>query len=207
MVAHIFFSSPSISVPNLVGVSIADAARQISDRHLNIRILTEKEDDDLLPGTIINQKPSAHRKVKPYHAIYVIISKKPERKKTPNLLGKKMSTAAKNLEKESVAHKVFTVPSTQPKGIIIGQYPQPGNELKGPLKLYSSGHTKQHYIFPRLVGKPLEIVQEFLNNHEIPLTINAARNSYTDATLIKEQRPLPGSIISLEEPPHVQLLL
>jgi len=205
--AHILFSSPRVEVPNLVGSSITGAIRQVSDKHLNIRILTEKEDSDLLPGTVIHQKPTAHQKVKPYHAVYVILSKKPSRKKTANFLGKDRTKAQKELERESSPYKIFSIPSSQKSGIIIGQYPQPEHELKGPLKLYAAQHQKQHFVFPRLIGKQLGAVKEFFDTHDIPLHVNTTRNSCTDTMFIKEQRPLPGTLISLEEPPHVQLLV
>jgi eukaryotic-like serine/threonine-protein kinase len=203
--AHLVFSSPCIIVPNLVGSSLVEAVRQLSDQRLNIRILTEKEDEDLPAGTILNQKPIAHRHVKPHHTIYVITSKKPLRKQVPMLLGKHIKEALKELEQLAIAHRAFPLPSYHPNNTVIGQYPSANSDLTTPIKIYYAQPISHEYIFPDFAGLPLEKVKAFLQKHNIQVTISSTHNYYSDETLVKEQRPLAGSLISLKDPPHVQI--
>ncbi|HVX00927.1 MAG TPA: hypothetical protein VHA52_10900, partial [Candidatus Babeliaceae bacterium] len=57
LVAYLI-ATPVMVVPSLIGHSIVDAVQLFSHRHIPLTIVAEKEDNDLLPGTILYQIPA-----------------------------------------------------------------------------------------------------------------------------------------------------
>jgi len=206
-IAELFFGSKPITVPKLVGTSITQGIRQLSTQKLNIRIVAEKEDPDLPEGTIISQKPSPNQSIKAQQAIFIVISKKPHHKKTPHLLNKTFEQAKNELIKQGIKYKEFSIDSHAPKNMIIAQYPAPEEPINGPICLYKAVSPEQKFIFPILKNRPLEEVKEFLERFNITPTITYKNQKATQSANITEQRPLPGTLISLKHPPHVQLHL
>jgi len=56
-----------IQAPALVGKQLQNAVALLSQKNLNVRFITQKEDPDLPHGTILSQTPAAGRNVKWFH--------------------------------------------------------------------------------------------------------------------------------------------
>lgn len=206
-IAELFFGAQTITVPKLVGTSITQGIRQLSAQKLNIRIIAEKEDLDLPEGTIISQKPSPSQPIKAQQAIFVVISKKPQLKKTPYLLNKTADHAKNELIKQGIKYKEFNIDSNAPQNMIIAQYPAPKEPINGPVYIYKAVSPEQKFIFPSLKDRPFEEIQSFLARYNIKSTITYKNQSSHENYKVTEQRPLQGTLISLKHPPHVQLHL
>jgi len=203
--AHYFFAVKTITVPRLVGLPISQGLKKLSDYKLNIRIIAEKEDLDLPTGTIISQKPIHPQQVKAQHAIFVVISKKPEQKKTPHLIGKNIEQAKKELSKLHLNYKIYTLPLPAPHNTVAAQYPAPNAPFVGHIYLYQATAPEHQYILPHLQKRELNDVLSFLERYNIKSTITYQNHSAKDQYIVVEQRPLPGTLISLRHPPHLQL--
>ena len=60
-------------------------------------------------------------------------------------------------------------------------------------------------MFPDVTGKALDSILQFFEHYKIVPEVQYPKTSTTHSYLIIEQRPLAGTIMSLEKPPHVQL--
>ncbi len=205
--ARICLNAKNLPVPKIIGLPVTQALFTLSSQKLNLHIIAEKEDLDLPEGTIISQKPSPHQSVKPHQAIFVVLSKKPELKKAPNLLGKNINQVKKELQSKGIKYKEFALPLNTPLHKTSAQYPAPTKPLNEAIRLFKSLDKEQKFIFPNLKECRWEDVKSFLERHDIHPTITYKNKKPKASYTIIEQRPLPGTLISLKEPIHVQLHL
>jgi len=194
----IFYVDKKIRVPIVIGLQLKAAVKILSDNNLNTRVISEKIDDDLPDGTIISQTPS-ETAVKQSQSVYLIISKKPNKKIAPSFLQKEISEIKKNANKNGIKIKSYAVPNNQKENLCIAQFPQPNIQLENNyVTVYLSDGNKKKVIFPDLRGLELEHALEFLNLYSIKPSITAENENSKEKTII-DQRPLAGSIIDLEK--------
>ncbi len=198
--------------PSLVGKRLDEAVAILSDNNLNLRLLAQKEDADLAPGTIISQTPSAQQKIKPRQSVYLVLSKKPLELLAPHLLAKSTDERKALLATMPIRIKEFQVPSTYPKGFCVAQDPGPQQSIENnQIMLYTSDGGNKPIIWPDFTDKLVSEVQEFLQSHGINPEIMhhlPPNEAHTCATCqVIEQRPLAGSLLMLnpENPLRVQL--
>ena len=201
------FQPKEFDAPAIIGKQLLTAVSILSDHALNIRFLAQKEEPDLPQGTILAQKPLPGRKIKANQAVYVVISKKSPKIPCPDLLGKSLDTIIHDLEKENIRNKSYFFPSNYPRNSCIAQYPCPRIALKeNNIITYLSNGNKKPVIFPDFKGKKIDTVIEFLKKYEPQIRIEMV-HSFHDNTeylskedhIISDQRPLAGSIITLDE--------
>ena len=63
-----YFSKPSCEVPQLAGLSLAQALIRVGQKELTLKILSEKHEPHAKPGTILMQKPAAGMRLKQHFA-------------------------------------------------------------------------------------------------------------------------------------------
>ncbi len=209
IIASLIFTPNAVTIPPVVGLPLAQGAKLLSDQQLSLRVVGEKEDSTLPPETIISQEPHATLRVRPHHAVLIVIAKTPAKQKTPSLLGQTLENADSQLKKEGISYKHSIIESNAPTGTIVAQDPAPGSELPETIHLYSAQNTNNWYVLPNVAQHQLTEVTEFFNRQHIPIntvypeeTISSTRQYH-----VVEQRPLPGSLIKLSNPPTVQLLV
>lgn len=210
ILATLFFSGRSVEVPELVGLTLVQGATRASVCQLSIRVIAEKEDCDLPAGTIISQKPLAHQTAKTQQVVYVAISKCPEAKKTPSLLGITHEQATQELAKESIKSHLVPIGIPATPNTVIAQYPTAQEPLHEPVLLYYAQPKPINYIFPDCINRPLPEVLEFLAKHELKAAVTYQKPQQPSrAYRILQQRPLPGTIISFDpaQATVVQLLV
>ncbi len=113
-----------VSVPNLVGLSAADAQRVAESHNLTFRIGGSRMVTDVLPGTVVEQSPNAGAIVTVHTAVEAILAA--GRPYTlPDLVGYQVDVVLPHLETEGLLVTVDEEWSTEPKGRIIAQEPPP----------------------------------------------------------------------------------
>ncbi len=191
---------PYLKVPSVVGQQLTDACTSLSSLNLNVRILEIKQDEELPEGTVINQLPSPHQLIKPRQTIFLTISKHPPHVATPNLLGQAIAQL-EALSNQKVKIKYHLVPSEEPGKLCFGQTPAPGAPLDGKIiTAYVSGDRNRLVVWPNFVGQQIEHVIDFLAPYQLEPHIE----KQTNQRIIREQHPLAGSIIDLNQKPYIQ---
>ncbi|MDR3646066.1 MAG: PASTA domain-containing protein [Candidatus Babeliales bacterium] len=211
LINQLFNTKKEIEVPNLVGTSIIEATKILSDAHLNIRILSQKEEPDLIPGTIISQNP-VNQKVKQNQTIYLVVAKKPDFYKVPNFMGKKLDDIQPIVAKENIKLKIYYEQSILPENYCITQFPAPNTNLEEKkILLYISSGNNKEIVFPNFKGKELKSVINLLklNNLQIKLVMKNPNEEYNSSKdyIIIDQRPFAGSLIKLNPNLNVQLII
>lgn len=208
---HCFFSSHHLSTPSLIGKQLPEAIQLLSDCNLNMRVLSQKEDDDLAPGTILSQLPSAQSSIRPHQSLFVVLSKKAEQKKAPHFLQKKRFNCLEIAEKQNILVKIYET-SHITEDICIGQIPEPGQPLiDNRITLYISQCLSKPILLPSFKKRPVEEITTFLTERCINFSIVHAKpvdqlHSCKNC-IVTQQKPLAGSLIDLKKPLTIQLFV
>lgn len=211
IINQLFNTKKEVETPYLVGTSIIEATKILSDNNLNIRILSQKEEPDLIPGTIISQNP-INQKVKQNQTVYVIVSKKPNFYKMANFMGKKIDEIQSIIKKENIKANIYYHESILPENYCIAQFPAPNSEIADKkILLYISSGNNREIIFPNFKFSQLKKIVNLLNLNNIKTKIvmknlHEEYNANKDYTII-DQRPHAGSLIKLNSNLIVQLIV
>ncbi len=201
----------TLPAPALVGKTLDQAAIILSQANLNLRVVGYKDDALLPQGTVVSQAPSVGTKVKEHQSLYLAIAKKPNPAAMPALIGLPQEKAVAAVEKFSSPKIYALASSTHPQGTIIAQSPQPGMPLAQPIILYVAGSPDRPVIMPNFKDTLIDEVLAFLQLHGITPAISHL--NVTDpyhrctACRIIDQRPLPGSFISINGTKQAQIQL
>ena len=116
------------------------------------------------------------------------------------------------LQPHKIRAKIYTLPSIYPKGLCFAQIPLPQEPIEDTmLTLYVSGGNKKPILWPDFRQLPVSDVTNFLRTHAIEASViheHACLPNHTCAScIVTDQRPLAGSLISLDpqKPCAVQL--
>lgn len=199
----------TIEVPSILGMHIHDAIRILSADKLNVRILDEKIDPDVQEGIIISQAPTAGQKVKPHQSVFLVLTRKPPKLKAPSFYGLTLSQAQALAHTKGIEIHSSFVESNHPADTCFAQSFLAGQELpQKSITLYCSSGTTTNRIFPDLTGRTLEEVRFFLESQGITISItnpDAVLGGVKATSVVKEQRPLAGSIVDIAKSLSVQL--
>lgn len=210
LLLYFLLSAPTLEVPSLIGNNITNAVKMLCHANLNLRIITQKEDNDLPDGTIISQNPRSGHTIKPNQAIYCVISCKSQTKSAPNLVNQTTEQIAEVAKKEGIRLKKIFLESKYPSGVCIGQIPKAGHPLEHKnLLVYISVPNDTKVLFPDLQGRLVPEVLEFLKPYGLSPTIFHRSSLETGHHCINcrviNQKPLPGSIVDLSKHLNIQL--
>lgn len=203
-----------LQTPSLVGKTVIEAFKTISESKLNLALLAEKEDADLPHGTILSQTPIAGSSVKPHQSIYCVITKQPDPHIVPELTHLPLASIEKILTKKGIKYKVYHQESLHPHHHCFAQYPQAGMPLspEEPLTLYISNGMNRPLIWPSFAGQPVAEVHELLQGYGITPTIKHqpplfSRSHQCTNCRVTDQRPLAGSLVTLHATKPIQVQL
>ncbi|HTR27487.1 MAG TPA: PASTA domain-containing protein [Terriglobales bacterium] len=157
-----------VVVPNVVGMSPADADRAGSPLGLQLIVEREFYSADVPEGRIINQMPLSGTKVRRGWSIRVARSLGPQRVSIPDVIGESERAAEVNIRRRglalgSTAELAFSanspsIPSNALPDQVISQNP-PANAsgVSAPRinLLVASGTEPAVYVMPNLTGQPL----------------------------------------------------
>lgn len=193
----------TVRVPSLVGMTLEKVFPLLSNQNINIRLLAMKQDPELPDGTIVSQNPTAQTPIKPHQAIYVVVSQKPPKMRTPALINKSLSAVEQLLKPHGIRNKMYELPSSSAlAGHCIGQFPAPNVPLdEKKVITYCAAEKNTLVLLPKFKQKPVTAVTEFLDGHTIKYTLSPSASSKNhaccEACVVTDQRPLAYSIISV----------
>jgi beta-lactam-binding protein with PASTA domain len=208
---HCFLTTTVLSTPSLIGKQLQEAVQILSDNNLNARVLSQKEDNDLLPGTILSQMPAAHRTIRPHQSVFFVVSKKSPQKLAPNFQQKNKELIEKIARDQILSLKMHYLPSNFPENTCIGQIPNADHALADTrMTLYLSGNSRNKpVILPSFKKRPMHEVEPFLTEHSIKSSTIHAKpiepQHICKNCVVIDQKPLAGSLIDLKKVPNIQL--
>ncbi len=203
----------TFETPALVGKNLHEVFITLSHHNLNPRLVTIKEDGDLPAGTVIQQTPLAGTKIKSHQSVFLVITKKPNAIITPNYIHRTASAIMQEATQNHLRIKSYYLDAPYPKDMCIAQSPPPGTPLDDrKIIIYLASATPKPVIVPNFKHMPVNDVVEFLNSYGITTTIThnpgcLDTHTCTHECIITDQRPLAGSLVTLQgaKQLHMQL--
>lgn len=210
-ILHCLLTTTSLTTPSLIGKQLQDAIQILSDHNLNARILSQKEDNDLMPGTILSQMPASHSKIRPHQSVFFVMSKKSPQKTAPQMQQRSKEIVEKIAADQEISLKTHYLPSHYPEQTCIGQLPSPEQPLPDHrMTVYlSKGSSTKSVILPSFKKRSLHEVLAFLTENNIKFNTIHARtpepNHSCKNCVVIDQKPLVGSLVDLKKPLTIQL--
>ena len=201
-----FIRGRSVSTPNLVGKSIAEAKAACSDLGINLIIdENSRRNSDKVPANFIvwqNRTPGTTNLVKRGSAIRVELSAGPLVLRVPELAGQTPRTALlrlgqQNLKLGNLAYvenaKLGIVAEDPPEGTVVAG--QTGVSL-----LVGVQAVPPAYVMPDLIDQPFEQVRPAIESHGLKVSAvkYEAYPGIADGIVIR-QFPLRGARVSARE--------
>jgi beta-lactam-binding protein with PASTA domain len=205
-----FFSKTDHTTPNLIGKPLSEAIQILSQNHLSMRLLQQRENAALPEGTVLDQIPCPSQKIRAHQSVFVTIAIKPRRRVIPDLWGKKHKEVMSVMAKNNFDVQEFYVHSSYPAGMCIAQSPSALQEIEtNQVTLYFSDGGSSLCIMPNFKGALLPDVEKALSAHDIRAEIvhlEMVADGHTCASCkIVDQQPVPGAIVDKSHGLGVQL--
>jgi serine/threonine-protein kinase len=118
------------AIPQVAGMSVADATTAITDSSLTVGGKTSAYDEKIAKGKVIGTNPPANQKLKRDQQVTLIVSKGPAPVPVPKLVGRSLSSAEKALTNAGLTYSVSREYSkTIPTGRVISTDPSAGAKV------------------------------------------------------------------------------
>ncbi|MGB9779237.1 Stk1 family PASTA domain-containing Ser/Thr kinase [Caldanaerobacter sp.] len=192
-----FFKVSDVVVPNVVGLSISQASKILSEHNLKMEI-SEERYSDKPENTIIEQQPAEGTLVKPGSTVYVIISKGRQVVIVPNVIGRDYLEAKSILENAGLKVNFIENYNDQyQKGYVFDQNPRYGVQVEygTTIDVYVSKGS-QPSVVPNVVNMSLDEAKVALENAGLTL----GKVIYNETTDVPENTVLQQSV-----PPDTQV--
>lgn len=207
-----FMPQESLCTPSLLGKSSTQGLSILSEYNLSAQIISVKEDDTLPEGTIIAQTPQPSTKIKSHQTIYLVISKKPTYCTTPNFLTLPLQDCIKEAKTHHLKLRIHPITHTGIQNTCIAQIPDAHTLLnQDSVNIYVTDTSNQMVLMPNIKNKTVQEVKEYFSSFLVTITTHhtTSLKKYHECTdcIIKDQKPLAGSLVCLQKPLRVQLII
>jgi beta-lactam-binding protein with PASTA domain len=186
-----------VLVPNVVGMTYADAQRQLEAATFTVQ-RGETRFNNAPKGTVIDQQPEAATSTAPGIRVTLVVSNGPKLNTVPGVIGMSREQALTALEGAGFTiGDVSERPSNEPRGAIIDSRPRPGATAPTPSPVslvMSAGPTT--IVVPDLVGRPVAEATQLLR--QVGLVVGEIRGpGLADAAaVVQSQVPSAGNQVS-----------
>ena len=195
-----FWSSKTVTVPNVVGMSQAQAEETLKAENLRVEI-AETFDDKVAPGKVASQTPEAGRTVKENRLITIYISKGGEEVTMPNIVGMMQNEAQSQLAKLNLKIGQVTEEfSDKPQGTVLRQsVAASGKTTKGASIdiTISKGKEIKKVSVPDVTGMSVDAAKSALSAQGLNVSASADSGQVTAQSIPGGSQVDSGSAISL----------
>lgn len=144
-----------VTVPNLVGKSIADATTSTSTLDLQIRVDEGRRPDAKIPaGHVLGQEPTPGSPVRRQRSVRVWLSSGAHIARAPRLLGETQRSAEIRVAQDGLMiGAVSEIRSAlYPPDVVVAQDPPPDTQTSEVRLLVNRGEDRATYVMPDLIG-------------------------------------------------------
>ena len=182
----------STIVPDLRGMTLAEAEEALEDANLRVGDVTEEESDEFEAGQVIRHNPEADEEVPRGTRVDLVISAGPEEVSVPHVVGLMEEQARANIQAAGLNVEVTREPSEEEEGRVIAQDPEGGTEVP-------RGSTVRITVSTGLLSTTIDLLLDSLSSCQpAVLTCSApeGRVSTGDAAMSsqKHQKDLKSSL-------------
>jgi serine/threonine-protein kinase len=197
-----------VTVPDLVGRSVADATGLASGLDLLLRVdEARRPDAKLAAGLVLGQDPAAGSAVRRQRSIRVWISAGAHIARAPSLLGETQRSAEIRVAQDGLT--IGTVSEIRsalyPPDVVVAQDPPPATETAQIRLLVNRGEDRATYVMPDLIGLNGERAADLMRvrGFRVSITSQSAASAIPPGVVVR-QTPAggyqvhPGDAIALE---------
>jgi len=198
-----YLSVPEVTVPNIVGKSLAEAQQVVGTLHLSLQT-TEVYSSSQPAGTVLTQDQAPGKTVKEGRVISVEVSAGPEVVTVPDVQRRSLTEAQLLIEQSRlrIGELRESYDEHLQGGFILSQDPQPGAKVarERTINLVVS-KGPQRIELPQLVGRSLQDVRRILQ--DLGVTLQEVRTLTLpdrEPGTVVEQSPPAGTKIRPQDP-------
>ncbi|MDP2054228.1 MAG: PASTA domain-containing protein [Acidobacteriota bacterium] len=197
-----------VTVPNLVGVSLADATALAAPLDLSLRIDPLKRPDPKVPaGHVLLQDPAAGAAARRQRSVRVVLSDGARIARAPSLLGETQRSAEIRVAQDGLSIGAVTEirSALYPPDVVVAQDPPPATETAEVRLLVNRGEDRAAYVMPDLIGlngdRAADVMR--MRGFRVSITAQSAASSIPPGVVVR-QAPAggyqvhPGDPIALE---------
>ena len=202
VVAYIFRPKPTVVVPDLNGIALADATSKLQALNLVVGQKITREDAAKEPDTVLGQSPSAGTAAKSGTAVSLVLSQRPHRVAVPDLIGTSLGDAVAKLQGLNlvVGHRTNKVDKTKDPDTVLSQTPLPGSEVESQTAIdlvLSRRPETAVVVVPAIAGISLDSARQALaHRHLVIGTITHERRSDREPNIVLRVMPAAGSEVA-----------
>lgn len=195
-----FWSNKTVTVPNVVGMSQAQAEETLKAENLRVEI-AETFDDKTEAGKVVSQTPEAGKTVKENRLITIYISKGGEEVTMPNITGMMQSEAQSQLAKLGLKiGQVSEEYSDKPQGTVLRQSVAANDKTtKGSAVniTVSRGKEVTKTAVPDVVGMSVDAAKSALSAQGFTVSASADSGQVTAQSIPGGSQAASGTTIEL----------
>jgi len=181
-----------VLIPNLVGMTEEEAQTTLIELGLQYQLLEERFDEEVEAGKILQQDPVyiENFKIKENNVISVVISKGKEIIEVPQVIGKKLDEAQKELKDLGLRVEIEEEFDDKIEaGYVTKQEPIEGEEVAGKSTVtITVSKGIEMVTVPNLLGKSLDEAKKLIEDAKLKLAaiINETDTTKEDKVIIKQ---------------------
>lgn len=197
-----------VTVPNLVGQSIADATAAATQLDLSLRIDPVKRPDPKVPaGHVLLQEPTSGSAARRQRSVRVVLSAGPHIALAPSLLGETQRSAEIRAAQDGLSIGAVTEirSALYLPDVVVAQDPPAQTQTAEIRLLVNRGEDRATYVMPDLIGLNGERAADVMRmrGFRVSITAQSAASSIPPGVVVR-QAPAggyqvhPGDPIALE---------
>ena len=197
-----------VTVPNVIGKTVAQAETALTDAGLQLGTVTEKANAQATAGTITSQNPAAGATSTEGSRVNLVIAAPPEGVLVPDVTGKSSANAKSTLEQAGLTYNITSVYSSKvDKDLVVSQSPQAGKRVEQgtqvALSVSRGPEPPANVIVPDVTGMTTSKAQQTLKNAGLTYTTAEVYSDADPAGTVAQTSPVAGSSVA----PKTQVLL
>jgi serine/threonine-protein kinase len=186
----------NVTVPNVVGVPVAQATQTLEANNLTVGNKTEVA-NAAASGTVIATDPKAGATVSKNSSVTLTVSAGPNVPivQVPTVKGQQLAQAIQQLDAAHLGYTVQYVNNNQPQGTVIDQNPAGGAHVKATVKIaLTVVGTQTSVSVPSVLGLSPAAAGASLSHSNLQIGSQTSACSSQYATgLVSAQNPAPGT--------------
>jgi len=187
-----------VSVPDVTGMTVAEAEERLSREDLFVEASLERHDDRLEQGRILAQEPSAGSELKKNRKVKVVTSLGPRVFTIPDVRGQSFRAARQGLQNEGLrlGGVAYAHTLASEADVVVSQTPLPSGESlgeEGISLLVSRGPREAVYVMPDLTGLTVDQVRGVFEARGLKIgSVRRERGAFAQRGAITRQYPDAG---------------
>jgi beta-lactam-binding protein with PASTA domain len=195
-----WFNPPEVPrqpVPDLVGLSEADAKTNLATLGFSMLVAGREIHATAEPGTVVRQTPSPGELAPVGQAVRLTFALPPP--KLPDVVGKKLSAATEVMEQAGYKVRVAKAVASDKhaEGLVASQSPAPGTPLqKGAKVVLRPSAGAAAVEVPKLVGMGLQKAKKEAEQAKLKVKVQWVELAETTSYVVLRQKPEAGEPVA-----------